>query len=170
MHFEIYHWFRDIIKKQYPELFSVDRILECGSLDINGSLQALFNYREYITVDWRCGRGVGYVSLVHEYREKPDGYFDIVISTEMFEHDPYWQKSLTRMLELLRPDGSMMVTMAIEDRDPHELDCSPRSNYYENIDTEEFMAFLENKAKFELLVSSIAREEQDFLLLGKNKN
>lgn len=114
--------------------FNVTKVLEAGSLDINGSLRHLFPIAsEYVGVDWREGKGVDVVSLMHEYKGRPDGYFDFVISTEMLEHDPYWEKSLNRMMDLLAPGGTMIVTCAGPGRNQHRLETSPTGNHYQNM-------------------------------------
>jgi GT2 family glycosyltransferase len=66
---------------------------------------------------------VDVVSLAHEFTtERP---FDVVLSTEMLEHDPHWQASVRRMSEVVRPGGSVFVTCAGPGRPAHEVDCAP---------------------------------------------
>ena len=169
MHAEIFHWFKEILKKNHPELFDSEKILECGSLNINGTVKPFFNYKEYIGVDWQPGREVTCVSLIHEYKDKPDGYFDLIVSTEMFEHDPYWQKSLKRMVDLCGVGGSLILTMATGQREPHELDCAPINNYYQNIVPSKFVRLLKNQAEFELIEPHCPQNREDFFLLAKDK-
>ena len=108
MHKSVIDWVVYYLASKNRSMFNSDRILECGSLDVNGSLRVFFEDKEYIGVDWRPGKGVDCVSLIHEYRDKPDEYFDLVISTEMLEHDPHWKKSIQRMLDLLKIGGNLI--------------------------------------------------------------
>ena len=167
MHKEVVEWIVNYVWRKHPELFSVPRILECGSLNVNGSIQPLFKYEEYVGVDWIPGKGVSRVCLVHEYRDKPDGYFDLVISTEMLEHDPYWQKSLRRMTELLKEKGNLILTWASGDREPHEIECSPQKGYYRNLGIDEILPCIEEK--FEKFEFFNARSGIDTYLLGRVK-
>ncbi len=77
------------------------RILECGSLNVNGSIKDILevdtNKNEYVGLDWRAGNYVDVVSLAHEYN--PGHQFDSVLSASMLEHDPYWDKSITNMVK-----------------------------------------------------------------------
>ena len=61
------------------------RVLEVGSLDINGSAAEL---------DRRFG---------------PDA-FDVVVSTELLEHAREWKKIIHNFKYVLRPGGALVVT------------------------------------------------------------
>ena len=75
------------VKDQFPEYFSQTKVLEVGSLNINGSVRQFFqNPDEYIGCDLGEGPGVDIVCRGHEL-PYPDGAFDVVISCECFEHD-----------------------------------------------------------------------------------
>jgi hypothetical protein len=130
MHGSVLAWLRTV-KAHRPELFCGVRVLECGSYDINGSARPLFEDCEYIGLDWRPGPGVDVVSLVHQYR--PAAPFDVVVSTEMLEHDPHWVGSLWSMTAALRPGGSLLLTWATPARDVHEVDCAPKAGHYQGL-------------------------------------
>ena len=126
--------FLSSIKEQHPALFQGTAVLECGSLNINGTPRVFFEEpKEYVGIDWRPGPGVDVVALAHEYNDHPDGYFDVVISTEMLEHDPRWRDSICRMIQLIRPSGSLIITCAGPGRNQHEVYTSPEQGYYCNI-------------------------------------
>ena len=118
MHQEVMDWLRTI-KESAPDIFEHSRVLECGSLNVNGTPRPLFEECEYVGVDWRDGPGVDVVSLTHHYMDN-DG-FDVVISTEMLEHDPYWLVSISNMVSLLRPGGDLILTFGGINRPKHEL-------------------------------------------------
>jgi hypothetical protein len=141
MHQEVRDWFGEL-RQQYPEAFACDSVLECGSYNVNGSVRDLFAAREYIGLDWRPGPGVDVVSLVHEYpghatepgcEYQPGRKFDTVVSTEMLEHDPHWRESVQRMIDLVKPGGTLIITCAAPGRGEHELACSPLAEYYREI-------------------------------------
>ena len=134
MHVEVREWLGEL-RKQHPEAFECDSVLECGSYNVNGSVRDLFaavgHPTEYIGLDWRPGPGVDMVNLVHEYQ--PGRHFDTVISTEMLEHDPHWRESVQRMIDLVKPGGTLIITCAAPGRGEHELACSPEPEYYREI-------------------------------------
>jgi SAM-dependent methyltransferase len=82
--------------------------LEVGSLDVNGSVRRHFA-GDYVGVDMRDGPGVDIVGTA-DALPFPDGAFDVVVSTEMLEHDPSPWLSLAEMRRVLRPGGHLLLT------------------------------------------------------------
>lgn len=82
--------------------------LEVGSLDVNGSVRPLFS-GHYTGVDMRDGPGVDVVAKADSL-PFPDTAFDVVVSTEMLEHDPYPWLSLHEMGRVLRRGGHLLLT------------------------------------------------------------
>lgn len=122
------------MKEHHPVMFSeMKRVFEAGSLDINGTPRPYFKGAKYIGLDWRKGPGVDIVSLMHEYQGHKDGSFDLVISTEMLEHDPHWIESVRNMCRLVRKGGSLLITCAGPGRHEHDVETSPEKLYYENV-------------------------------------
>ena len=76
------------VKKRFSKWFHKKKILDAGSLDINGSNRYLFTDCEYTGIDVGEGKNVDIVSTIHEFDAKDDSY-DVIISTECFEHDMY---------------------------------------------------------------------------------
>jgi GT2 family glycosyltransferase len=64
--------------------------------------------------------------LAHEFGIDGEGY-DLAVSTEMLEHDPFWQRSLRRMIEVTAPGGGVVVTCAGPGRPAHEVGCAPET-------------------------------------------
>lgn len=95
------------------------KILDVGSLDINGSVRDIFKpwTAEYFGIDMQDGPGVDQIIGGHEY-SKP-GYYDVVVTCEVFEHTPDWKEIVARAAENLRPGGLFIATMAGETRAPH---------------------------------------------------
>lgn len=82
--------------------------LEVGSLDVNGSVRTLFAGK-YVGIDMRAGPGVDIVGTA-DALPFGDRTFDVVISTEMLEHDPSPWLSLAEMGRVLRPGGHLILT------------------------------------------------------------
>ncbi len=57
-------------KNKYPEYFKKKRVLELGSLNINGSPRGFFEDCEYIGVDRQAGNGVDIVYKAHEFKSR----------------------------------------------------------------------------------------------------
>lgn len=158
MHSEIRSFFARM-KLMAGAAFNAAKVLECGSFDINGNPREFFSStKEYIGIDWRAGKGVDEVSLVHEYRGKPDGYFDFVIATSLIEHDPHWSDSIQRMCELLRDGGSILLTCGGPGFHEHEKETSPAymrgfaekksGEYYQNRTVRDILETLTLKTRF----------------------
>ncbi len=79
------------ISSRWPHLFQGKRVIDCGSLDINGNNRYLFSGCEYTGIDIVAGANVDVVTRIHEFNR---GKFDVVISTECFEHDEHFGSPL----------------------------------------------------------------------------
>jgi SAM-dependent methyltransferase len=112
----------EVTKYRFPDFFDKKRVLDVGSLDINGSNKDLFTNCEYIGIDVGEGKNVDVVCKAHEYKAEP---FDVIISTECFEHDQHIAETLPHIITLLKPGGLFVFTCATEGRLPHG--CEQRS-------------------------------------------
>lgn len=99
-HFQFY---RDI-RAKFPDFFHATRVLDVGSLDVNGCNRQFFPGCDYTGLDIGPGKNVDVVCLGHEY-DAPDGSFDVVTSSNAFEHDIHLEKTFKNMLRVLRPGG-----------------------------------------------------------------
>lgn len=139
MHKEV-RVFCEHIREKHPHLFTGKKVLDCGSLDINGNNRYLFTDCEYTGIDLCPGANVDAISNVSKY--KPSGTFDVVISTEMLEHDKDWLKSLKNMVRLTNPSGLLLLTAAGKNRPvhgtalEHPKDSPMTHQYYKNITVE----------------------------------
>jgi hypothetical protein len=124
------------IKKKHPQYFLQKRVLEIGSLDINGSIRQFFDNCNYIGVDLGEGKGVDLV----EYGEKlefPDDTFDVVASCECFEHNPEWIATFNNMVRMC--NGLVIMTCATIGRPEHGTSRTSREDapfcgdYYRNL-------------------------------------
>jgi SAM-dependent methyltransferase len=101
-------WTRDVVGNLDLKSKSV---LEVGSKDENGTVRDLFDTDIYIGVDMRDGPGVDYVCHAHALDVFYDNQFQVVISTEMLEHDAQFWLSLPEMSRVLQPGGYLILTM-----------------------------------------------------------
>jgi len=87
------------------------RVLDVGSLDVNGSLRYLTvsrDCRSYVGVDMRPGRGVDVVARAEALPFRQP--FDLVICTEMLEHAYEWQRALDGVQNKVCVGGNLLLT------------------------------------------------------------
>lgn len=106
------------VKEQLPQYFTGVKVLDCGSLDVNGKLKDFFTDSDYIGVDITSGPNVDIVSKIHKL-ELPSQSFDTVVSGEMLEHDEHWKESLQKMYTLCKEGGLIAISCAGEGRAEH---------------------------------------------------
>lgn len=106
------------IQGKFPNFFKNKFVLDIGSLDINGNNQEWFHNCKYLGVDIAYGQNVDIVSKGHELGF-PDGTFDIIISTECFEHDQYYDATIKNIYRMLKPGGLFIFTCATTGRPEH---------------------------------------------------
>ena len=124
------------LKNRYPEYFTGTKVLEVGSLDINGSIRQFFDALQYIGVDLGEGKGVDLVCKGEEL-DFPDNFFDVVASCECFEHNPEWVKTFDNMVRMC--SGLVIMTCATTGRPEHGTrrtspsDAPFCGDYYRNL-------------------------------------
>lgn len=138
------------IRDRFPEYFTNKRVLDIGSLDINGNNRFLFTDCDYFGLDVGEGPNVDVVSVGHIY-DAPDGTFDTIISTEVFEHDMFYGDTIKNITRMLKPGGAFIFTCASTGRPEHGTrksdgsDAAPLliqiseewSDYYKNVSEED---------------------------------
>ena len=131
------------VKDKHPSLFVGTYVLEVGSLDINGTVRDFFTESYYRGVDLEEGPGVDIVCPGQDL-EYPTNHFDVCISAECFEHNPYWLETFVNMI---RMSGNLVVfTCATEGRPEHGTTrTSPADSpftldwdYYRNLTEQDF--------------------------------
>lgn len=152
------------LRSEHPRLFRRSRVLECGSYIINGSPRAMFADADYTGIDWRPGPGVDVVSLAHEFSAiKP---FDLVLSTEMLEHDPHWRASVRAMARQVGPGGALALTWASPKRRDHEIDCAPQVGYYAGIEIADVLAIVNETPDWWKIEAAIVANGEDCQLVA----
>jgi SAM-dependent methyltransferase len=162
------------VKKKYPSFFTDVKILDIGSLDINGNIKHLFKQPYYyIGVDLFEGKNVNVVCPGHLY---DSGFqFDIVVSGECFEHDMYYGRTIQNMVKLLKPGGLMMFTCASTGRAEHgTLNTTPKdapflasmnpkwANYYKNLTEDDIRSVINIDEHFMVNEYSFAEKPSGF--------
>lgn len=163
------------VRARFPELFGKAdaKILDCGSLDINGNNRYLFASKDYVGVDLGPGRNVDVVSRIHEY-PAPESSFDIVISTECLEHDEFYAESLRNMLRVLKPGGILVLTCATIGRREHgtartsKKDSPFTLDYYKNLEPDDIRRAISMDA-FESHEFGINARSHDLYFWGLKK-
>lgn len=87
------------------------KILEIGSLDVNGTIRDLFPEAEYIGIDLVEGSGVDIVMDSH-YLEFDSEKFDGVISICTLPHDSQPFMTMNEIRRVLKPDGWLLINVA----------------------------------------------------------
>jgi SAM-dependent methyltransferase len=167
-----------LIKESFPTFFSNKKVLDCGSLDINGSNRYLFENCEYIGIDIGEGKNVDIVSLIHEFNGDDESY-DTIISTECFEHDMYYKESIKNIIRLLKPGGLFIFTCATTGRPEHgtintSITDSPLlkgewSKYYKNLTEEDIRDIIIIENIFIDFKFSINKNHKDLFFYGIKK-
>jgi len=117
-------------QKYYPYFHEPSAVIEFGSRDINGSIRDFFGCSSYIGIDWRGhDPAVNFVCLAHEVPFVPET-FDTVASASMLEHDPYWKKSLAKMVEVLKWNGIFIISWGSALNHPHHNDMAPDGEFH----------------------------------------
>lgn len=83
-------------------------VLEVGSMNYNGTVRPIFS-GPYLGVDMLDGPDVDLVAFADDLPFE-DGTYDVVVSTEMLEHDTRPWRSVAEMARVLKPGGYMILT------------------------------------------------------------
>jgi SAM-dependent methyltransferase len=169
------------VKKKFPKYFENVKVLDIGSLDINGNNRHLFQNCEYIGLDVAEGNNVDIVSLAHEYNA-PDETFDFIISNDCFEHDMFYEKTLKNIVRLLKPDGVFLFTCKTTGSlehgtlrsdggfsSPLTVQFAEWANYYRNITEEDVRTAIQIDDVFSQYEFSVLNTTCDIRFWGIKK-
>lgn len=99
----------EFIGKHVPNV--PQRVLEVGSLDVNGTPRALFSEAiEYVGIDLRAGKGVDRVMDGAMAGQHFGPTFDVVLSTDTLEHVDEWRAFVRGSFDALKPWGIYAIT------------------------------------------------------------
>lgn len=132
------------VRNKFPESFNKAKVLEIGSLDINGSIRQFFTDCDYLGIDVGEGKGVDLVCQGQDFQGKANS-FDIAISCECFEHNPYWVASFENMHRVVKKGGLVVMSCATTGRGEHGTKrTNPQDapliewDYYKNLTEQDF--------------------------------
>lgn len=135
--------FVDRVRSQFPEQFINSKVLEIGSLNINGTVRVFFQDCDYLGVDIGEGKDVDLVCPGHLLDIEHET-FDTTISCECFEHDRYWLLTFKKMYDLTKPEGLLIFSCATTGRAEHgttatsPADAPYTNDYYGNLTEADF--------------------------------
>ncbi len=140
----------ELVKHAHAEFFIGTNVLDIGSLDINGNNRYLFEQCDYTGIDIGEGPNVDLVIKGHLHRTDKDNDYDVVISTECFEHDEHWQQTLKNVINNLLKDGGLFLfSCAAPGRPEHGTKkTSPKdspftTDYYRNLSEADIRSVLD---------------------------
>jgi SAM-dependent methyltransferase len=158
---------------------SAKKILEIGSYnvnEINGGIRAIFSDCDYTGVDLISGPGVDIVASGSEV-DMPTDSFDVTLSSECFEHNPFWRETFANMYRMTSPGGVVIMTCATTGRVEHgtarsaQAELSPGTtsvgwNYYSNLTQSDFDAAFNINSMFSEYGFYTARTSHDLYFFG----
>lgn len=158
--------FFEELRETFPQYFKDVFVLEVGSLNINGTVRDFFDTPRYLGVDVAPGRGVDLVKKGEDLKY-PDGWFDVAVSAECFEHNPEWLKTFVNMHRMA--SKFVVFTCASEGRPEHGTSSttpedSPFTiawNYYCNLTEQDFrdhLNFDEMFQRYEFSTNSVSHD------------
>lgn len=93
-------------------------VLDIGGRDLNGNTRGLFpNASPYHVLDLRPGKGVDIIADAATWQ--PPRTYDLVLTTETFEHAKEWPAIIQTAWHALRPGGWLIFTCAGPGRPAH---------------------------------------------------
>ena len=106
---EVLEWYKEIIPRYSKEK---PRILDVGSMDINGSPKDVTSYSEYIGIDIKEGKNVDVVLNAHDITKRFNKEsFDIVACSSMLNNDPEFWVSIENMRRVLKKYGLLLIAV-----------------------------------------------------------
>ena len=153
-HFEQTQFFHNVFDT-FPEIFKSNsglKIIDFGSLNINGGPHDHITNSQYVGVDLGPGQNVDLVSP-GELVGLPSHSFDAAISSECFEHNPFWKETFMQMCRLTKPNAIVAFTCAGIGRREHGTTRSDNGRaapfvvemgreYYHNVSRREVLTSL----------------------------
>lgn len=145
-----HHTQQEFVKKlsiDFPNNFSNIKMLEVGSLNINGTIRNYFNNCTYVGVDVDKGKDVDLICGGHLV-DHEDNIYDTTGSCNCFEHNPYWVESFQNMYRMTKRNGLIFIAVPTTGYPEHgttrtnpndsPLTISKGWEYYSNLTEEDF--------------------------------
>jgi hypothetical protein len=142
-------------------------VLEIGSRHINGTVRGLFNGADYLGIDVVPGHCVDRVADGATFT--PERPIDTVVCCEVLEHTDAAEAIVGHGLNLLQPDGILLVTCAAPDRAPHSAvdgNALRPGEFYRNVLPNDLHAWVLN-AGAEVMVLAHDPDRGDLYLCAR---
>ena len=101
----------DFARRCYTDHLIEGRVIDVGALDVNGALSQVIPID--LRVDMQEGKGVDLVmpaeKLIDHFGHES---WDHVVSADMLEHAENWRAVMRSMWGLIKPGGTLLLTMA----------------------------------------------------------
>ena len=158
------------VKNSFSYAFNNKKVLEIGSLNINGSVRQFFTNCDYLGVDIGEGKDVDLVCKGHELPFLPMS-FDVVISCECLEHDKHWFETFGKMCELSK--DLVVMTCATTGRKEHgttatsPTDAPFTNDYYMNLSINNFTNNFDFHTIFKDFGFAVNSDSHDLYFWGK---
>lgn len=163
------------VARNLGNYFIEKKVLEVGSLNINGSVRQFFAGCDYVGLDLAEGKDVDVICKGEDFGA-PASSFDTVISSEMFEHNKNYVKCWLNMIRMMKEDGLMVFTCATTGRRQHgtvkyqpefsPLTVADGGDYYKNLVENDFTSVLTMSAFFSVFAFFEDRTFQDIYFVG----
>lgn len=140
-------------------------VLDIGGRDLNGSTRFLFpNAQPYHVLDILPGDNVDFEADAADWRPEDGFRYDLVVTTETFEHAKRWPEILKTAWDVLKPGGWLIFTCAGPGRPPHSghaavWELAP-GEFYGNVSPEEIREVLEDQGWTEIEARQVGLDTQ----------
>lgn len=101
------NWVEKMVKESGVKNFG--KVLDIGSMDINGTARGLIPSSEYIGTDMMEGKGVDVVVNAHDLLGAFGFHFDTILCMNTLEHDDNFWVTLNNINTLLKKGGYLFV-------------------------------------------------------------
>ena len=168
--------FISTLAQHFTDDYTNVKILEIGSYNVNGTIREFFIGSDYLGIDLTEGPGVDLVSDGHLI-DHDDNTYDITVSCECFEHNPYWLESFCNMYRMTKDGGFVIFTCATRGRKEHGTQrTSPKSSpgtrevgwdYYQNLEERDFKKNLNLSQLFATHLFLTNKKNRDLYFVGR---
>ena len=168
--------FIEVFSKHIARSYVGFNILEIGSYDVNGSIRKFFPESSYCGVDLTDGPGVDIIADGHLVAHD-NNFYDITLSCECFEHNPFWLETFFNMLRMTKKGGFVVFTCATIGRREHGTRRtaareSPGTqsvgwDYYRNLTTKDFKKNIEFNKYFSSYIFLVNKKSRDLYFVGQ---
>ena len=166
------------LRNEFPQNFNEIKMMEVGSLNINGSIRHFFNNCDYVGVDVGEGKGVDLVCGGQEV-DHPDETYDTIGSCNCFEHNPHWVETFANMYRMAKKNGLVFVSVPTTGRAEHGTTAvcpqdSPLTiaigwDYYKNLTEQDFREHFDIDSMFDSYEFKVVDDDHDLFFYGFKK-